>query len=100
MIKAAIEEVFAYLPPEKILITMDRSHPAYEGMTIAQIAAMRRKSPADCYVDMVCAAKVPVGVIMDQDMDIVRALMSHDYIITASDGWTIPKGITNPHPRV
>lgn len=99
-IRAAIERVFAYLPPEKTLITMDTAHPSHEGRTLREIAAQEGKSAADCYVDMVCADDVPIGVFMSQDMDIVRALMPHDYIITASDGWTVPKGMTNPHPRV
>jgi N-acyl-D-amino-acid deacylase len=33
-------------------------------------------------------------------MAVVNKIMEKDFIITASDGWTIPKGITQPHPRI
>lgn len=99
-VRAAIEQVFTYLPPEKTLITMDTTDPSHEGKTLKAIAEQQGKPAADCYVDMVCEEIPPIGVFFSQDMDIVRALMPHDYIITASDGWTVPKGMTNPHPRV
>lgn len=99
-VKAAIEQVFAYLPPEKTLITMYLGKPSYEGQTIKEIAEREGKSPSGCYVDLVCEGKAPFGVFFSQNMDIVRDLMPHDYIITGSDGWTVPKGLTKPHPRV
>ncbi len=98
-VKAAIEKVFAYIPPEKTLISMYPENESYEGKNIRQIAEMTGRSAADCYVGMVCEEKAPYGVLFLMDIEIVKRLMSYDYIITASDSSTIPKGFTKPHPR-
>jgi N-acyl-D-aspartate/D-glutamate deacylase len=60
---------------------------------------MEIRPPSESYVDMVCRDDVPMAVFFAQDMNIVRGLMPNDYIITASDGWTVPKNMTKPHPR-
>ncbi len=99
-IKEAIEEVFTYLGPEKILITMYAEKEEYEGKNIKEIAEMEGRAPSDAYVDMACEDPAPVAVFFAQDMGVVRDLMPNDYIITASDGWTVPKDMTKPHPRV
>ena len=49
---------------------------------------------------MACENTAPMAVFFSQDMNIVRGLMPHDYVLTASDGWTVPKGMTKPHPRL
>lgn len=99
-VQRAIEKVFEYLPPEKTLITMYGGKESYEGKTIKDIADMENRAPSEAFVDMACEEPVPIGVFFSQDMDIVREIMPKDYIITASDGWTVPKGVTKPHPRV
>lgn len=33
-------------------------------------------------------------------MNIVKEIMPHDYVFTASDGWTTTKGAMKPHPRL
>ncbi len=96
----AIESVFEYLPPERTLITMYPSKESYEGKTIKEIAELEDRKASESYVEMVCEEQAPVGVFFSQDMGIVRTLMPEDYVITASDGWTVPKGMTHPHPRV
>jgi N-acyl-D-amino-acid deacylase len=99
-IEAAIEGVFAYAGPEKTLITMYGGREAYEGKTLAQIAEMEGRPAAKSFCDMVCEDKPPMAVFFFQEMDVVKALAPHDYIITASDGWTNPMGMGKPHPRV
>ncbi|MBN1573985.1 MAG: D-aminoacylase [Deltaproteobacteria bacterium] len=100
-IKKAINEVFAYHKPDKTLITMMyEGNEDYEGKTLAEIAEMGGKDPADLYVELVCDIKAPIGVFFDQSEEIVRDLMPNDYVMTISDGWTIPKGMTKPHPRL
>jgi N-acyl-D-aspartate/D-glutamate deacylase len=100
-IKKAINEVFAYSGPDKTLITMMfEGDESYEGKTLAEIAEAEGKDPADLYVELVCDMKAPMGVFFQQSEEIVRDLMPHDYVITISDGWTIPKGMTKPHPRL
>lgn len=98
-IKEAIEQVFAYLPPEKILIGMFPQNTSYEGKTILEIAKDEGKSPSECYVDLVSADPCPFSIYFGQDENVVREIMNHEYVITASDGWTVPKGMTRPHPR-
>jgi len=99
-IKKAIKEVFEYMGPEKTLITMYPGKESYEGKNLQEIADLQGRTPEDAYADMVCEEKMPIGVFFSQDISIVRDIMPHDYMITASDGWTIPKGMTKPHPRV
>ena len=99
-IKKAIEAVFEYLPPKKILITMYPEKEAYEGKTVQQIAEVEDRLPSESYAEMACEDTAPMAVFFGQDMDVVRELMPHDYIMTASDGWTVPKDMTKPHPRV
>ncbi|MCJ7771730.1 MAG: D-aminoacylase [Desulfobacterales bacterium] len=99
-IKKVIGKVFEYLGPEKTLITMYPGKESYEGKTIKEIAEIEGRSPEDAYADMVCDDEMPVGVFFSQDMSIVCDIMPKDYIITGSDGWTVPKGMTKPHPRV
>jgi N-acyl-D-amino-acid deacylase len=98
-IKNAITRVFSYLPPEKTLITLYPEKEAYEGKNIKEIAELEGRSPADAYADLVCEENAPTGVFFSQDMRVVREIMPNDYIMTASDGWTVPKGMSRPHPR-
>jgi len=98
-VKAAIEKTFAYIPPEKTLISMYPEKEEYEGKNIKEIAEMAGKSASDCYVEMVCEKTAPYGVLFLMDIEIVKRLMPYDYIITASDSATVPKGFTRPHPR-
>jgi len=98
-IRKEIAQVFTYLGPEKTYITFYPENSDYEGKTIAEIAEMERRTPEESYVDMVCEDTVPLAIFYAQSLKIVEDLMPKDYIITASDGWTIPKGMTMPHPR-
>jgi len=99
-VKRAIGEVFSYLPPDRILIsTISEGNTEYEGKTIAQISEIVNRDPADVYVELVCDMKAPVGIFFQIDMDMVRQITQKEYVLTASDGWTVPKGMTMPHPR-
>ncbi|MFO7963264.1 MAG: amidohydrolase family protein [Desulfobacterales bacterium] len=96
----AMDSVFSIYPPEKTMITMHSENESYEGKTLKEIAEIEQTTPARCYADMVCEKTLPIAVYFFQDMNIVRELMPHDYIMTASDGWTVPMGMSLPHPRV
>jgi N-acyl-D-amino-acid deacylase len=99
-VRRAIGEVYSYLPPEKIMISMMYDgNPDYEGKTIAEIAEMENRDPADVYVHLVCDMRAPVSIFFMTDMDTVKEIAGRDYVLTASDAWTVPKGITMPHPR-
>lgn len=98
-VKGAVEKTFAYLPPDKVLITMYPEKDDYEGKSLKEIADSEGRNPVDSYVDMVCEDEAPIGVFFNQDIDIVRELMPHDFVFTGSDGYTVPKNMTHPHPR-
>ncbi len=98
-IRKAIKEVFSYLGPDKTLVTMYPEKEEYEGKTVLQISQTEDRSPEESYADMVCEDNSPMGVFFGQSMDVVREIMPNDFIITGSDGWTVPKGMTRPHPR-
>ena len=99
-IRKALEETFSYLPAEKILIANYPAKAELEGKTVAEIARIRGKSPAECYVEMVCEPVCPMAIFFAQNMDIVAEIMKRDYVLTASDGETYTKGVFRPHPRV
>lgn len=99
-IRRAISAVFAHLDPKHIRITYYPEKDDYEGKTLNTIAEIEGQSPEACYTDMVCEDRVPDALFFSQDMDVVRQIMPREYIITASDGWTVPKGMTMPHPRI
>jgi N-acyl-D-amino-acid deacylase len=99
-IQKAIEEVFEYLPPEKTLISSYDGNEAYEGKNLKEIAEIEGRRASESFADMVCEEPSPGGVFFSQDIDVVRALMPNDFIITASDGATIPKDMAKPHPRM
>ena len=96
----AIEKVFEYLPPEKILVTTYPKNTSFEGKSFLEIAKIMNKSPSESYADLVSGNKAPVGLYFSLNMDTVREIMPYEYVITCSDGWTIPKGMTWPHPRL
>jgi len=98
--KEAIEKVFETLKPEKTLITMYPEREELEGKTIKEIADSEGKKPSEVFVEMAVEDQAPMAVFFFQDINVVRALMPRDYILTASDGWTVPKDMTKPHPRV
>jgi len=98
-IQRAIENVFSYLGPEKILISMFKKNTSYEGKTLREIAAIEGRQPAESFADMASEDEVPMGLFFNQDMKIVREIMPRDYVMTGSDGWTVLRGVTRPHPR-
>lgn len=98
-IQTEIRKVFRHLGPDKILITYCPDNEAFEGKTLLQVAELEHKSPARTYADLVSGEAAPVGVFFGQDMDVVKGIMVRDYILTGSDGWTVPRDMTTPHPR-
>ncbi len=98
-VMSAIQKVFEYLPPEKTLVTFDRWHPSYEGKNLRELAEIESKTPAFVYAELACSSEPPFCAFFDQDDSIIAQIMPHDYILTASDGFTVPKGMMKPHPR-
>ncbi|MEI8355273.1 MAG: amidohydrolase family protein [Deltaproteobacteria bacterium] len=98
-VMSAIQKVFEYLPPEKTLVTFDSRHPSYEGKNLRELAEIESKTPAFVYAELACSSEPPFCAFFDQDDSIIAQIMPHDYILTASDGFTVPKGMMKPHPR-
>ena len=98
-VQKAVEPVFDYLPPEKILVAVFGSKREYEGKTLREISDTTGKKTGECFADLVCGDEVAMGIFFSQDLSIVREIMPRDYVMTASDGWPVPRGLSRPHPR-
>ncbi len=92
----AIDDVFAYFPPEKWTI-VDGPH---TGKTLKEIAAIESKRPADVYLELVCLESMPHAIFFNQDANVVRQLATRDYVFTGSDGCTHLDFVFEAHPRM
>ncbi|MFH0887771.1 MAG: amidohydrolase family protein [Planctomycetota bacterium] len=99
LMEKAIGEVFVFLSPDKITITNCPANEKYENMTIKDIAVMENKDPARAYVDLVCMDMAPYALFFEISDKVNRENMPHDYVFTASDGYTVFEGFKSPHPR-
>jgi N-acyl-D-amino-acid deacylase len=99
-VKNSIEATFVYHGPEKTQIVWYPGNEKYEGKSLKEIASAMKKDPADCLMEMACEKEMPVGIFFNQDVAVMREIMPHDYIFTTCDGWTIPKDMMKPHPRL
>ncbi len=99
LMKEAIEKVFVFLGPEEIIITSCPANKKYENMSIKDIAVMENKDPADAYVDLVCMDAAPYALFFEISDKVNREIMPHDYVFTASDGYTVFEASGSPHPR-
>jgi N-acyl-D-aspartate/D-glutamate deacylase len=99
LMKKAIEKVFVFLGPEKIIITSCPANEKYENKTIKDIAVMENKDPAEVYVDLVCMDMAPYALFFEISDKVNRENMPHDYVFTASDGYTVFEASKSPHPR-
>ncbi len=85
--------------PKRMMVTNYSRKPSYEGKTISEIAMVESKHPADAFVDLVCCHEPPHAVFFGQEPADVRTTMAREYVATASDGATVDKLESNPHPR-
>ncbi|MHB8154485.1 MAG: N-acyl-D-amino-acid deacylase family protein [Candidatus Omnitrophota bacterium] len=95
--KEAIKKVFTFLGPEKISLTSGPEK--YHNKTIKEIAEIEGKDPAEVYVDLSCLEPAPFALFFEISDQVNRDNMPHDYIFTASDGFTVFKPEDSPHPR-
>jgi len=95
--RAAIKKVFAFLGPEKISLTSGPEK--YRNKTIKEIAEIEGKDPAEVYVDLSCLEPAPYALFFEISDQINREIMPHDYVFTASDGFTVFEPEDSPHPR-
>jgi len=98
-LKGAAEEGFKNLAPDQIIINQCSSNRSFEGKTLAEIAKSQGKSPAEMYVELACSDSAPMCIFLDQDINIVKALMPYDYMMSSSDGTVYTDLAGRPHPR-
>ena len=94
---AATKKVFTFLGPEKISLTSGPEK--YRNKTIKEIAEIEGKDPAEVYVDLSCLDPAPFALFFEISDKINREIMPHDYVFTASDGFTVFDAADSPHPR-
>ena len=99
LMKKEIGKVFAFLGPEKIMITTCPANEKYENKTIKEIAVMEKKDPAEVYVDLACMDMAPYALFFEISDEVNRGNMPHEYVFTASDGFTVFDPSKSPHPR-
>ncbi|MFH1683698.1 MAG: D-aminoacylase [Candidatus Margulisiibacteriota bacterium] len=87
------------LGPDQVIINQFSSNRAYEGKTLAEIAKSQGKSPEEMYVVLASDANAPMCIFLDQDINIVKALMPHEYMMSSSDGTVYTDMVGRPHPR-
>jgi N-acyl-D-aspartate/D-glutamate deacylase len=95
--KEEAKKIFTFLDPEKISLTSGPEK--YRNKTIREIAEMERKNPAEVYVDLSCLEPAPFALFHEISDQINREIMPHDYVFTASDGFTVFAAADSPHPR-
>ena len=93
----AIKKVFAFLGPEKIMLTSGPEK--YHNKTIKEIAELEGRDPAEAYVDLVCLDQAPFALFWEISDKANRENMPHDYVFTASDGFTVVDPKATAHPR-
>jgi len=93
----AIKKVFAFLGPEKIMLVTGPEK--YVNKTIKEIAGLEGKDPAEMYVDLVCMDPAPFALFFEISDKVNREIMPHDYVFTASDGFTVLSPSMAWHPR-
>lgn len=96
-LREATAKIFEYLDPDKIRVISNA--PEYLNMSIAEIANSQGKDPIDVYVDFCCMNPAPNAIFDEISGDINREIMPHDYVFTASDGFTTFGTDYSPHPR-
>ncbi|MCA1561265.1 MAG: amidohydrolase family protein [Acidobacteria bacterium] len=78
-----------------VLVTSYRPDPAYDGRTIADVAAARKTDPVTLIIEMIRAAGPNIGIIgtsmVEEDLGL---FVAHPQVLICSDG-----GLTGRHPR-
>jgi len=98
-LKQAVEESFKNLKPDQVIINQYSSNRSFEGKTLAEIAKSQGISPAEMYVELASDDNAPMCIFLDQDIEIVKALMPYDYMMSSSDGTVYTDLVGRPHPR-
>ncbi|MFH1387236.1 MAG: amidohydrolase family protein [bacterium] len=91
------KKIFTYLGPEKISLTDGPEK--YRNKTIKEIAEIEGKDPAEVYVDLSCLEPAPYALFQEISDKVNREIMPHEYVFTASDGFTVFVPEQSPHPR-
>jgi N-acyl-D-amino-acid deacylase len=88
------------LAERSIVLSSLRKNPQYEGMTLREVAKLRKRPAFDAMLDLLVeeeelAVLVIAHVMRDRD---VRTVMRHPQTMFGSDGFHVREG--KPHPRL
>jgi N-acyl-D-amino-acid deacylase len=81
-----------------IVIARYDPDPGLEGLSLADIARNRGRSPEDTVLDLLARADASIVSFNMSEDDIVR-IMREPYTMTSSDGGLVKMGEGKPHPR-
>ncbi|MFC1568409.1 amidohydrolase family protein [Candidatus Margulisiibacteriota bacterium] len=98
-LKQAVIRSFKDLGPDQVIINQYAANRSFEGKTLAEIAKGQGKSPEEMYAMLACDDDAPMCIFLDQDINIVKALMPYDHMMSASDGTVYADLVGRPHPR-
>lgn len=98
LIFKAIDKLYAVLGPEKFLIISSPANKFYLGKTIKQIAVTEGKSPAQCFWELACTNPQPLAAAFTASERFAHKIMTFPFVFTASEGITITRNGTIPHP--
>jgi len=98
-LKRAVRESFKNLGPDQVMINQYAADRSFEGKTLAEIAKSQGKSPEEMYVILASDENAPMCIFMDQDIEVVKELMTQDYMMSSSDGTVYAELAGRPHPR-
>ncbi len=97
-VRAAIRERVAARGAENVMIASFPRDPAYNGRTLAELAAREGRDPAEIAVDILQRGGAS-GIFFGMSEADVRWAMPKPWLATASDGSAREPDTSHPHPR-
>lgn len=102
-LKKGVESALAITGPGSIEIVSCDANKDYEGRNLEQIARSEGRSAADVFTELSCLERPPFCIFFTQNMDVVRRLMTQEWVFTSSDASMLPQSMVHIlgkfHPR-
>lgn len=94
----AIDKLFTFTGPEEFLIVSSPADKFYLGKTIRQIAVIKGKPPAHCFLEMALTSPQPLAAVFAVSDRFAKKIMPSPFVFTASEGLTYTQSGSLPHP--